>query len=82
MKAQCRLDALEQPLPHLRHGAGEQEEDADDRHIYGDIGPIILARQAKPSPTCMRAFAVAPPNQHIVQRSLHDCPAWHRLRAR
>ena len=32
-RAQGRLDALEQPLPHVRHGPGEQEEDANDRQI-------------------------------------------------
>ena len=30
-RAQGRLDALDQPLPHVRHGPAEQEEDADDR---------------------------------------------------
>jgi transposase len=32
-RAQGRLDALDQPLPHVRHGPAEQEEDADDRQI-------------------------------------------------
>jgi hypothetical protein len=27
------LDVLYQPLPHVKHGPGEQEEDADDRQI-------------------------------------------------
>lgn len=32
-RAQGRLDALEQPLAHVRPGPCEQEEDADERQI-------------------------------------------------